>query len=155
MFVQTTLGICEWLVLWYLLMPKSAKPSYNGIVLWLERQVSPVGSCLWPLDFHPFRKEPLGGEAMLEEVSHGDQAVLDSLAPFLVYSLLQVWMQCHLLVPSSCHHAFHACCCAFPAGMDYSSTTVSRKPTLAPLSWFLRVFHHSNRKLRHTHSIFL
>lgn len=71
---------------------------------------------------------------MLEEVRHGDQAVWDSLVPFLVYSLLQVWMQCHLLVPSSCHHAFHAFCGAFPARMDYSSTTVSQKQTLAPLS---------------------
>lgn len=77
-----------------------------------------IGSCVWPFDFYPFRKviEPLGCGAVLEEVSHWDQALLDSLVPFLVYSLLPSVDAVPLLVSSSCHHAFHACCCAFPVG---------------------------------------
>ena len=42
------------------------------------------------IDFHPFRKvvEPLGGWSQAKEESHWDQALLDSLSSFLVYSLL-------------------------------------------------------------------
>lgn len=73
------------------------------------------------IDFHPFRKvvEPLGGWSQAKEESHWDQALLDSLSSFLVYSLLlnvDAVSSASLQLLPPCHHATMP---SMPAAMSF------------------------------------